>query len=98
MAGNRRYEGTGDLPGSVPVFPLSGALLLPSGQLPLNIFEPRYIAMVDDAIAADRLIGLIQPALEEPEEAARPALCEIGCVGRITSLAESGDGRYLLTL
>src|SRR4051812_46069952 len=58
MAGNKRYETADDLPKSVPVFPLSGALLLPSGQLPLNIFEPRYLAMVDAAMAGDRLIGM----------------------------------------
>ena len=66
MAGNRRYETAEDLPQSVPVFPLAGALLLPSGQLPLNIFEPRYLAMVDAALAGDRLIGMIQPALDAP--------------------------------
>jgi Lon protease-like protein len=98
IAGNRRYEREEDLADTIPVFPLSGALLLPNGQLPLNIFEPRYIAMVDDAIAGDRLIGLIQPALGEAEQAPRPALCDIGCVGRITGLTETGDGRYLMTL
>jgi Lon protease-like protein len=98
IAGNRRYEREADLAETVPVFPLAGALLLPNGQLPLNIFEPRYIAMIDDAIARDRLVGLIQPALDEPEQAPRPALCGVGCVGRITALNETGDGRYLLTL
>ena len=98
MAGNRRYETAKDLPGEIPVFPLSGALLLPSGQLPLNIFEPRYVAMVDAAIAGDRLIGMIQPALDAPETAAHPPLCHVGCVGRITQLSETGDGRYLITL
>lgn len=98
MAGNRRYEGPGDLPGSVPVFPLSGALLLPSGQMPLNIFEPRYMQMVDFAIAGDRLVGMIQPALDASENAAHPPLCEVGCVGRITQFSETGDGRYLVTL
>ena len=68
MAGNKRYETADDLPQSVPVFPLSGALLLPSGQLPLNIFEPRYLAMVDAALAGDRLIGMIQPAFDAPDE------------------------------
>jgi Lon protease-like protein len=98
MAGNQRYESAGDLPASVPVFPLSGALLLPSGQLPLNIFEPRYLAMLDAAIAGDRLIGMIQPALDASDTSNRPPLCEVGCVGRITQFAETGDGRYLLTL
>jgi uncharacterized protein len=98
MAGNQRYETAGDLPDSVPVFPLSGALLLPSGQLPLNIFEPRYLAMLDAAIAGDRLIGMVQPALDSSSGAKHPPLCEVGCVGRVTQFAETGDGRYLLTL
>src|SRR5688572_2539949 len=98
MAGNRRYETAKDLPEEIPVFPLSGALLLPSGQLPLNIFEPRYVAMVDAAIAGERLIGMIQPALDAAEIAPLPPLCQIGCIGRITQLSETGDGRYLLTL
>ena len=98
MAGNRRYETAKDLPDEIAVFPLSGALLLPSGQLPLNIFEPRYVAMVDAAIAGDRLIGMIQPALDAPETATNPPLCDVGCVGRITQLSETGDGRYLITL
>lgn len=98
MAGNGRYESAGDLPDSIPVFPLSGALLLPSGQMPLNIFEPRYLAMVDAAIAGDRLIGMIQPALGAGEERPGATLCEIGCLGRITQFSETGDGRYLITL
>ena len=98
MAGNWRYDSADDLPGCVPVFPLSGALLLPSGQMPLNIFEPRYVAMVDAAIAGDRLIGMIQPALGAAESLPGAALCEIGCLGRITQFSETGDGRYLITL
>jgi len=98
LAGKHRYEGAEDLPGRIPVCPLSGALLLPSGQLPLNIFEPRYLAMVDAAIAGDRLIGMVQPALGASEHAKSPPLCTIGCMGRITQFSESGDGRYLLTL
>ena len=98
LAGNRRYESADDLPSEIPVFPLAGALLLPSGQMPLNIFEPRYLAMVDDAIAADRLIGMIQPALDAKTDDPHPPLCAIGCVGRITQFAETGDGRYLITL
>jgi hypothetical protein len=97
-AGNRRYETAADVPLSVPVFPLSGALLLPSGQLPLNIFEPRYVAMTDAAMASDRLIGMIQPALDASDKAARPPLCEIGCLGRITQFSETGDGRYSIVL
>lgn len=98
LAGNRRFESAADLPDRIPVFPLSGALLLPSGQLPLNIFEPRYLAMVDAAIAGDRLIGMVQPALDAPETAKSPPLCSVGCIGRITQFSESGDGRYLITL
>jgi Lon protease-like protein len=95
-AGNREYRGPPDLPDVIPVFPLPGALLLPRGQMPLNIFEPRYLAMVDDAIAGDRLIGMIQPRAgsDDPE----PVLCDVGCVGRIVSLNETGDSRYLITL
>ena len=104
MAGNATYNGPQDLPREIPIFPLSGALLLPRGQLPLNIFEPRYVAMVDAAMSGGRVIGMVQPRLTQGAEAAagprpaEPALCEVGCVGRITSCAESGDGRYLITL
>jgi Lon protease-like protein len=97
-AGNGRYEAPDDLPRRIPVFPLAGALLLPSGQLPLNIFEPRYLAMVNAALAGDRLIGMIQPALDAPTDAKRPPLCNVGCIGRITQFTETGDGRYLITL
>ncbi|MDI7862385.1 LON peptidase substrate-binding domain-containing protein [Rhizobiaceae bacterium n13] len=101
--GNARYLKQDDLPETIPVFPLPGALLLPAGQLPLNIFEPRYLVMFDDALAGNRLIGMVQPALAEREAAAghgtdRQALCQVGCLGRITSIAESGDGRYLTAL
>ena len=96
--GNARYVKREDLPETVPVFPLSGALLLPGGQLPLNIFEPRYLAMFDAALAGDRLIGMIQPALGEAGEGTRPALSTVGCLGRITSFAETGDGRYIVSL
>jgi Lon protease-like protein len=98
MAGNRRYEAGDDLPATAPVFPLAGALLLPSGQLPLNIFEPRYLAMVDAALAGNRMIGMIQPALDSPQGAEPPLLCDVGCLGRITQFGETGDGRYLITL
>lgn len=82
-------------PGVVPLFPLPRAILLPKGQLPLNIFEPRYLRMIDDALAGARTIGMIQP-LEE--DGAAPQLYRIGCAGRITSFAETGDGRYLISL
>lgn len=100
LAGNARYDGPEDLPTQIPVFPLAGALLLPRGRMPLNIFEPRYIAMVDDALRGDRVIGMIQPQLadEAGERNDHPRLCPIGCVGRLVSFQESGDGRYLITL
>lgn len=83
-------------PEALPLFPLSGALLLPGGQLPLNIFEPRYLAMVDAALAGDRLIGMVQPRDETNTE--KPTLYDAGCAGRITSFAETADGRYLINL
>ena len=87
-----------DLPKQLPLFPLPGALLLPRARLPLNIFEPRYLAMVDDALKSDtRLIGMIQPR-KMPEGTGAPSLYQIGCAGRITSLSETDDGRYLITL
>jgi Lon protease-like protein len=96
---NATYRGPGDLPGVIPVFPLPGALLLPRGQMPLNIFEPRYLVMIDDALrSGHRLIGMIQPDPAHPGPDDRPHLFRIGCVGRITQLAESGDGRYLIQL
>src|SRR5579864_593579 len=96
---NAEYRGPAELPEIVPVFPLAGALLLPRGQMPLNIFEPRYLAMVDDSLRdGHRLIGMIQPDPKHSAPAAEPVLFRIGCVGRITQLAESGDGRYLIEL
>lgn len=85
------------MPGVLPLFPLSGALLLPRGQLPLNVFEPRYVQMIDDALKSHRMIGMIQP---DPEAGERPVppLTKVGCAGRITQFAESGDGRYIVTL
>jgi hypothetical protein len=96
---NADYRGPGDLPEVIPVFPLPGALLLPRGQMPLNIFEPRYLAMVDDAFRdGHRLIGMIQPDISHSRDENKPALFQVGCVGRITQLAEAGDGRYILEL
>jgi uncharacterized protein len=96
---NAEYRGPGDLPEVIAVFPLPGALLLPRGQMPLNIFEPRYLAMVDDAFRdGHRLIGMIQPDVAHSPDSEKPALFRIGCVGRITQLAETGDGRYILEL
>lgn len=84
------------LPPTVPLFPLTGALLLPGGQLPLNVFEPRYLRMVDDALGGSRLIGMIQPRDTATEGA--PSLYGVGCAGRITQFSETDDGRYLITL
>jgi uncharacterized protein len=98
MPSNISYEKSGDIANVIPVFPLPGALLLPRGQMPLNIFEPRYMAMVDAALASHRLIGMIQPQMEAEENGMTPALYTVGCVGRITQVAETGDGRYMLTL
>lgn len=86
-----------DFPPGVRLFPLEGAILLPRAQLPLNIFEPRYLAMVADAMAGDRLIAMIQPR-EEALTAARPPLYGVGTLGRITSFSETGDGRFLIVL
>src|SRR6201747_670999 len=97
---NADYRGPAELPEIIPVFPLPGALLLPRGQMPLNIFEPRYLSMVDDSLRdGHRLIGMIQPDISHSnKDEARPVLFKVGCVGRITQLAESGDGRYILEL
>ena len=96
---NADYRGPGDLPEVIPVFPLPGALLLPRGQMPLNIFEPRYLAMVDDSLRdGHRLIGMIQPDPAHPEPEHKPPLFKVGCAGRITQLAETGDGRYVMHL
>lgn len=96
---NAEYRGPGDLPEVIPVFPLPGALLLPRGQMPLNIFEPRYLALIDDSLRdGHRLIGMIQPDVSHSSSEDKPVLFSVGCVGRITQLAESGDGRYILEL
>lgn len=96
MTEGRRFGDVRDLPDRLIIFPLSGAILLPHGRLPLNIFEPRYLNMVDDALGADRMIGMIQPTEDMSRE--NPALFQIGCAGRMTSFSESEDGRYLITL
>jgi uncharacterized protein len=90
-------EFASSLPSRFPVFPLRGAMLLPGGNLPLNIFEPRYLQMVRDAMQTDRVIGMIQPKAEGGEGAG-PELYRTGCVGRITNFSETGDGRFLITL
>lgn len=86
-----------DLPDTIPVFPLPGALLLPRARLPLHIFEPRYLAMIEDCMKTPhRLIGMIQP--RGVPEAAEPRLHAIGCAGRLTAFSETEDGRYMITL
>jgi len=89
------------LPDMLPIFPLTGVLLLPRGRLPLNIFEPRYLAMTRDALAGERLIGMVQPS--EPQDDNRgggsnPPVYPVGCAGRLTQFSETDDGRYLITL
>ena len=86
-----------ELPPVIPIFPLTGVLLLPRGRLPLNIFEPRYLAMVSDALAYPRLIGMVQPR-EDRGDAGDPPVYSIGCAGRITGFGELDDGRYEITL
>jgi Lon protease-like protein len=92
-----RFHSFTDLPPRLPLFPLAGVVLLPRGALPLNVFEPRYLKMVDDALKGDRLIGLIQPA-ENPDTVPTPKLSAIGAAGRIISFRETDDNRYLVTL
>lgn len=108
QAGNAHYSKASDLPDVIPVFPLVAGLLLPRGQMSLNIFEPRYLVMVEEVLAGDRVIGIIQPkiingvAVEDKVAAAkgidRPELSDVGCLGRVTSYSETGDGRILMTL
>ena len=94
-----RYRTQQDIPETVAVFPLTAALLLPGGRMPLNIFEPRYLEMIDHALGHGRLIGMIQPRLDGALRGdGEPELCEVGCLGRLTSFAETGDGRYLISL
>lgn len=90
-----RFE---DLPEELPIFPLSGALLLPWGRLPLNIFEPRYLNMTLDALGAGRIIGMVQPNYDREEAGADPSVYSVGCAGRIASFEETEDGRLLILL
>ena len=95
----KRPTSPADLPESVPIFPLSGALLLPFAHRPLNIFEPRYVRMVDDALAGNRLIGLIQPRDDSEESPrGRAPLQPVGCLGRLTHFEENGEERYFIIL
>lgn len=95
----KRPTSHSDLPRVLPVFPLAGALLLPYSQRPLNVFEPRYVEMVDNALGGDRLIGLIQPQDDSEESPrGRAPLQKIGTVGRLTHWEENGEGRYFIIL
>jgi Lon protease-like protein len=106
VSGRSPFEPTFEqLPETLPIFPLSGVLLLPGGRLPLNIFEPRYLAMVFDALAGPRLIGMVQPMQPGgfagdglPTSDGRPPVHRVGCAGRIASFSETDDGRLLLAL
>lgn len=95
---NRTYSGPADLPATLPLFPVAGALLLPRRPLQLTVFEPRYLSLLDDALSGDRLIGMIQPRDGEDAAGDKPELCPIGCLGRIVQYAEIGDGRCFLSL
>jgi uncharacterized protein len=92
----KRYHTIAELPDVLPVFPLGGALLLPRAELPLNIFEDRYLQMFDEAVSTHRMIGMIQPEAEGEEN--KPALLRVGCAGRITSYSETNDNRLLIGL
>lgn len=97
-----RYRGPGDLPQVLPVFPLRGAILLPRATLALNVFEPRYLMLVDFALAGDRLVGIVQPAPEAGDSESPTGknfpLRRVGCAGRITAFSEGDDGRVMLSL
>ncbi len=95
---NRNYAGPADMPATLPLFPLEGALLLPRRPIQLTVFEPRYLAMLDDALSGDRLIGVIQPTSGDDSAFSAPELYPLGCAGRIVQYAEMGDGRCFLTL
>ncbi len=97
MSGRPFHPTLSDLPSPLPVFPLSGALLLPGGRLPLNIFEPRYLAMVTAALGTGRMLGMIQPHQKDDEQT-QSVLFPVGCVGRITSFEETSDGRLHIML
>ena len=99
MTAKTRRFSAHELPDVLAVFPLEGALLLPRARLPLNIFEPRYLAMIDAALKTDhRLIGMVQPKGGDKADEETPPLYGIGCAGRITSFSETDDGRYLIAL
>lgn len=100
----QRYRHPSDLPSRIPVFPLRGAILLPRSTVPLNVFEPRYLTMIDDVLAGNRVLGILQPIGQRAENGLESPpgksveLHRVGCVGRITSYQELDDGRYVITL
>ena len=99
MTAISRYRQPSDLPGRIPVFPLRGAILLPRVTLPLNVFEPRYLMMIDACLRGDRLVGIVQPKADvESPEGKAVELKPIGCVGRLTSYQETDDNRYGIVL
>jgi Lon protease-like protein len=98
MAMNVGYHSPQDIPETIPIFPLPRALLLPRVELPLNIFEPRYLQMIDDVLRGDRVIGMIQPNEQTEGAEKNPALYPVGCAGRLTQFTETGDGRYQVVL
>ena len=114
QAGNAIYESPRDIPAIIPVFPIEEVLLLPRTQMPLNIFEDRYLALIDHALRTDRIIGMIQPMpktdglmdgihdgheeKEESDDTGPSSLQQVGCLGRIAAYGETGDGRVLVTL
>jgi Lon protease-like protein len=95
---NRIFQNATEMPATLPLFPLAGALLLPRRPIQLTVFEPRYLAMLDDSLSGERLIGMIQPLAGEAAAGSAPELFKIGCAGRIVQYAEIGDGRCFLTL
>ena len=95
---NQTFAGPAEMPATIPLFPLTGALLLPRRPIQLTVFEPRYLEMLDDALSGERLIGVIQPSSEEETADPAPELYPLGCAGRIVQYAEIGDGRCFLTL
>ncbi|EJF89358.1 LON peptidase substrate-binding domain-containing protein [Bartonella tamiae] len=97
-SGNAHYNSVTDLPEEIALFPLEGVVLLPGGYLPLTVFEPRYLEMVEDVMSHNKLIGIIQPLEENTIDEQKPQLFATGCIGRITTYSENGDGRLLIGL
>ena len=92
------YKSSADLPSRLAIFPLTGAVLFPQTQLPLNIFEPRYVQMIEEVLSSpDRIMGMIQPNVSKTDLDSK-SLKKVGCAGRISSFSETGDGRFLVTL